>query len=477
MISWLFIFGLLFPFDRARRLGGDIVDYAIDPFHFVDDAAAHFVEDFPREADVVGGHAVGAGDGADAYGVIVGAFVAHDAYAADGRRKDGKGLPDVIVEAAFLDDVADDEISLAEDLQTFFRDVADDADREARAREGLTVDDFFRHMELTAQFTDFVLEEFAQRFNELEFHVLRETAYIVMALDGGCRCGAAFHHVRIEGALNEEFHVVQLVCFFLEGVDEFRADDLAFLFRFGDALEEGHEMFRCIHMDEVHVEFVLERFHYLFRFAETEEAVIDEYAGELIANGLVYENGCHGGVNAAGEGADDLVIAYLFADLSDSDVDIAAHGPAAFAPADGEEEVLQHLGAFFGVDHFRMELYAVEAARFVSDRCGGREIGMACEAEACGHFRYGVAVAHPYGGLFGYAFEERAAAVAIENGVAVFMLFRTGYAAAQFIAHELHAVADAQHRNACIEYCLVHFRRASALTLDGPPDRIIPLGS
>lgn len=83
MLPEFFLFISLFPFDRARRLGGDIVDYAIDLFHFIDDTAAHFVEDFPWEADVVGGHTVGADDGADAYGVIVGVFVAHDTYTAE----------------------------------------------------------------------------------------------------------------------------------------------------------------------------------------------------------------------------------------------------------------------------------------------------------------------------------------------------------------------------------------------------------
>ena len=129
-----------------------------------------------------------------------------------------------------------DEISTAEDIQPFRCDFADDTDSQARSREWLTIDHFFRQAQLTAQFADFILEEFTERFNELEFHILRKSAHIVVGFDGGSGGGTGLYHVGIQGALYQEFHVFQLIGFFLEGMNEFSADGFTLLFRFGDTL-------------------------------------------------------------------------------------------------------------------------------------------------------------------------------------------------------------------------------------------------
>ena len=443
---------LLFPFNGARRLGGDVIDYSVDSGYFVADPAAHFVQDFPGEAEVVGGHAVGTGNSADAYGVVVGSFVALYAYGTDGCGENGEGLPDIIVEAVLFDNVSDNEVCTAENIQSFRSDFADDANGKARAREGLTVDYIFRKSQFTAQFSDFVLEEFTKRFDKGEFHILRESAHVVMGLDGGSGRCAGFDNVRVKGALNEEFHIGELVCFFLESVNEFSADDLSLLLRFGYTFEEGEEVLGSIDVYELDIEFLGEGIHNLFCFAETEEPVIDKYAGELFADGFVYEDSCNGGVNTAGKGADDIVIAYLFADVFHSDINVVAHGPSALAFADAEQEVFQHLCAFGGMNHFRMELNAEEAAGFIRHSSSGCQFGMTGEAEAGGHIGNSIAVAHPYSGLFGNAFKESGAAVSVEVGMAVFSLFRLGYFAAQGLCHELHAVADAEDRNACLKY-------------------------
>ena len=219
-----------------------------------------------------------------------------------------------------MDDISHDEVRTAQDIETFRGDVADDADGKARSREWLTIDDFFRKTQLTAELADFVFEEFTKWFDEGEFHILRETAYIMMGLDGRSGRGAGFYNVRIEGARYEEFHIFELVRFFLEGMDEFCTDGLTFLFRFGDAFQKGHEVLGCIDVYQLHVEFVRKGIDDLFCFAETQEAVVDENAGQLIADGFVYEDSCDRGVDAAGEGADDIVISDFFTDIFDSEI-------------------------------------------------------------------------------------------------------------------------------------------------------------
>ena len=449
----------LFPLDGARWLGGDVVDDAVYASDFIADSTAHFVEYFPREAEVVGGHTIRGGDGTDAYGVVIGSFIALDADGTDRCRKDGEGLPDGVVETMLMNDISHDEVRTAQDIETFRGDVADDTDGKARSREWLTIDDFFRKAQLTAELADFVFEEFTKRFDEGEFHILRETAYIMMGLDGRSSRGAGFYDVRIEGSLYEEFHIFELVRFFLEGMNEFCTDGLTFLFRFGDAFQKRHEVLGCIDVYQLHVEFVRKGIDDLFCFAETQEAVVDENAGQLIADGFVYEDSCDRGVDAAGEGADDIVISNFFTDIFDSDVDVVAHGPAAFTFADVEEEVLQHGGAFRGVDDLGMELDSVEAAGFICHRSSRGEVGVTGESEAGRHLCDGIAMAHPYRCLFGDAFEECGAAVSVEIGVTVFMFFRFRNFAAQGLGHELHAVADAEDRHTCFEYVRIDLRR------------------
>lgn len=71
----------LFPFNSCRGFGGNIVDDAINVFHFVDDSDAHFIQHVVGDARPIGGHKVGGGDGAKGQCVIVGSEVAHNADA------------------------------------------------------------------------------------------------------------------------------------------------------------------------------------------------------------------------------------------------------------------------------------------------------------------------------------------------------------------------------------------------------------
>ena len=90
---------------------------------------------------------------------------------------------------ARLDLVDDDPVGLAQRVEPLGRDLADDPDGEARARERLAQDHRLGQAQLQADLADLVLEQVAQRLDELEAQVGRQAADVVMGLDllGGLR--------------------------------------------------------------------------------------------------------------------------------------------------------------------------------------------------------------------------------------------------------------------------------------------------
>ena len=182
-----------------------------------------------REGVVVGGHAVGRGDGAQRAHVIVGARVAHDA---DGvhRQQHGERLPDLVVEPGLADLVEVDGVGLAQDRQLLLGDLAGDADGEAGTGERMAADEMLRQPELAAERPHLVLEQFAQRLDQLQVHALRQAADVVVRLDRHRRAAGERHaldHVGIERALREEIRAADLLRLLVEHVDEQRADGLA----------------------------------------------------------------------------------------------------------------------------------------------------------------------------------------------------------------------------------------------------------
>jgi hypothetical protein len=87
------------------------------------------------------------------------------------------------------------------------------ADGEAGARERVAADEDFGETEFAAQDAHLVLEQFAQGLDQLHVHALRQTADIVVRLDGhrgAAGEGDALDHIRIERALREEIRAAEL---------------------------------------------------------------------------------------------------------------------------------------------------------------------------------------------------------------------------------------------------------------------------
>ena len=103
----------------------------------------------------------------------------------------------------------------------------------------------------------------------------------------------------------------------LEHLDEEAADGLALGLGVGDAVELAQKLLGGVHVHERDVVVVAEQVDDLSASSSAQQAVIDEDAGELVADRLVDQHGGHGRIDAAGEAADHLALADLGADLRD----------------------------------------------------------------------------------------------------------------------------------------------------------------
>ena len=108
-------------------------------------------------------------------------------------------------------------------------------------------DDSRRQAQLGTHGPHLVLEERAQRLDELELQVFGQAADVVVTLDVGRTLTATgLDDVGIERALHQELDLAGLTDHLassrLEGPNELSADDLALLLRIGHASERGEEL-------------------------------------------------------------------------------------------------------------------------------------------------------------------------------------------------------------------------------------------
>ena len=128
---------------------------------------------------------------------------------------------------------------------------------------------------------------------------------------------------------------------------------------------------------------------------EPQQAVIDEHAGELVADRLVDQHGRDRGVDAAGEAADHPALADLRADLLDRLLAEGAHGPVAGEARDLAHEIAQQFRAVGRVHHLGVEHQPVIFALLVLDDRKRRIRRGAGDRKARRHFGDAVAMAHP----------------------------------------------------------------------------------
>ena len=137
-------------------------------------------------------------------------------------------------------------------------------------------------------------------------------------------------------------------------------------------------------MHERDVVVVAEQGDDLLRLTRAQEAVVDEHAGELLADRLVDQDGRDRGVHAAREPAHHAAIAHPGPDPLDRPGPERGHGPVPRAARYPVREVGEELGAVGRVHDLGVELHPVEAPRVVGHHRERRALGDADDAEAVG---------------------------------------------------------------------------------------------
>ena len=185
------------------------------------------------------------------------------------------------------------------------------------------------------------------------------------------------------------------------------------------------------------------------------QAVVDEDAGQLVADGLVDQHGGDRRIDPARQAADHPALADLLADGGNGFVLVGGHGPVA-GEARKLDEILVERLAVRGVVHFGVELHGVEVARGVG-RDGERRVGRgAVDLEARRDLRDMIAVAHPHLliAISEPAVEQMQLAVRGRD-VGAAELRRASPSlnvAAEAVHHHLLAIADAQDGHAHLEH-------------------------
>jgi len=262
----------------------------------------------------------------------------------------------------------------------------------------------------------------------------------------------ALDHIRIQGALGQELEVASPGGHRLEHVDERRANDLPLLLRVDHTGQGREEPVARILEHDVESELLRVSTLDLRRLVQAQETVVDKYTGQPLAADRALDEECgHRGIDSAAEPAHDASVPDLFGDPGRRLVEKRRHGPVARAPAHGLGKVSQDVDAPLGVRDLGMKEQPVEASCRVFHRCDRCVGARGDHTEPRRRVGDQIAVTRPHANVARERLEEWAVALHPDRGMPEFPLRGRLDTAAEHVRHELHAVADAEHRNTEVE--------------------------
>ena len=244
----------------------------------------------------------------------------------------------------------------------------------------------------------------------------------MVGLDNSGFSKTGLNYIRVNRTLYEVIYFANLLCFFLKYADELFADDLTLALRIGYTCQLVVETLLCIDTDEVQLVRTVRTKYclYLVTLVFTKQTVIDEYAGQLVADRFRHQDACYGRVYTAGQSQKGTTISYFFTDFFDGFLYERIHLPVTCTMADTVYEVMQHLGAFLCMKYLRMCLNAVPAFFFIFHTCNRADRSMGCHTETFRHLGNIVGMAHPAYGLRGYTLIQLRCCVYLYLSLSVF---------------------------------------------------------
>ena len=410
--------------------------------------------DVVGDAGPVGGHEVVGGDGADGQEVVVGAVVAHDTHGAD-PGEDAEELSHLALVAVFGHLIPENPVGLLEDFDLLGGDFTDDAHAQAGTGEGLPPDKLVGDAQLLAHPADFILEQAAQGLDNVQkLHVLGHFDLIVVSFDLIGIALAGLDAVGVDGTLGEEGILAALAADLVpEDLIELGADDFPLLLRVRNPFQALQEMLLAVDPDKVHIKEAGKGLLHEVALVLAHEALVHENAGQLVAHGSADEARGHGGVHAAGQTQNDLLVPDALPQGLDGVLNEGVHLPVTGAEADIVQEVFQHLIAKLAVGHFRVELDGIELLLRVFHGCHGAVIRGGGDLEALGKGADPVGVAHPDNAALGHVGKELGSLLfQVQLDFAVFRGLGGNDRAAGHPGGELAAIADAENGDSQLQH-------------------------
>lgn len=136
----------------------------------VGDPVRHLAQDGGREVEPVGSHKVLRLDRAQADDLLVRPSVSLHADSADGQQR-AERLTNLVVKTRFPDLLDKDGVGVLGNLDLLARDLAEDADREARARERVATDQVLGDLEEAAESANLICGAVCKYFRSEEQEV------------------------------------------------------------------------------------------------------------------------------------------------------------------------------------------------------------------------------------------------------------------------------------------------------------------